>query len=520
VTSTEPETSFAARSQRFIGGVYLGSQTVDRIAAFVLLALLAALFGATRAADTYFLASIGPLAIGSVFGEPLARSFQTLFAARRDEKDGALLAAAGFALTASALFVLTAIYLAVALPIVGLVGEGRIWIWVVLAVTGPALGLITYSSSVLVWLEDYVWSALRFPLVSVSALVLASVAAALSRSLFAVAVAVAIAYVGATVVLYILVARKLGARWGIRFDRGEITVATAGAWGRIRAPIIGGLLSGQVIALVERYLAAALAPGSVALISYVRGIAGAPSIVAQSFGGGVYPALVRANAAQSPEATAYIRAGFLRGLRLTVFFGGAFATFFAFFSTDIVTIVLQRGVFEPSESQSAARLLVLLALWTLSGSIGFYLVFVLYGIDFFAGILYFESAVFLPYLVLAPVLRGALGLDGLALALSLAHSVGATVGVGVVSKRLGVRGREIVEALIPSVWRVALLAVVGVGIAIAVGRGATSPIGALDRTAIGGGTMMLVAVALVATMAEARRGRASLRRITASLRRS
>src|SRR5207302_9231933 len=78
--TADSEASFASRSQGFIGGVYLGSQTVDRLAGFALLALLAAIFGASRAADTYFLASIAPLALGGIFGEPVARGFQTLFA--------------------------------------------------------------------------------------------------------------------------------------------------------------------------------------------------------------------------------------------------------------------------------------------------------------------------------------------------------------------------------------------------------------------------------------------------------
>jgi peptidoglycan biosynthesis protein MviN/MurJ (putative lipid II flippase) len=469
--SAATEQSFAARSPGFIGGVYFAAQTADRLAGFGLLLVLAAVYGASGPADTYFLASIAPLAIGGVFGEPLARAFQTVLASQRSEEAGRSLASAGFGLTAVVVASLTAVYLAIALPLVSELRGGSLWTWVVLAVNGPALGLITYSSSVLVWLEDYVWSALRFPIVSVSMLALVGGVVAVTHSLLAVAAAVAFAYVLGTGLLYARIAQTLGVSWGLDFSRRGLAAAESMVRRRIRSPIVGGLLGGQVITLVERYLAAALPAGSVALLSYARGIAGAPSIVAQSLGAGRYPGVVRAQATDTVEAGMFVRQSFLRGLRATLLVAGAFAVFLALFSKDIVTALLQHGGFEAAAGHKAAHLLVLLALWTLSGSVAFFLTFVLYGIDFFAGILYFEGAVFVAYVILAPSLRGALGLDGLALALSLAHLAGVSIGLGVVVRRLGVSLLQLANHVVPAAWRVAVLALVSFAVRDGIGSG-------------------------------------------------
>jgi len=510
--ASEPrEQAFAARSPGFIGGVYLASQTVDRLAAFALFVLLAGLYGISHSADTYFLAAAAPLAIGGALGEPLARAFQTSLVSHPADEGGRCLAAAGLALTAAVVVGMTAVYLAVALPLVVALHQGPVWVWLLLSTTGVALGLITYSSSVLVWLEDYVWSALRFPLVSISSLVLVGSIASATRSLVAVAAAVALAYALTAALLYVRIARSLGASWGIRFGRADAVRAVGAVRHRVAAPMLGGLLGGQVIVLVERYLAAGLAVGSVAVLSYARGIAGTPMIVAQSLGAGRYPSVVRA---QAVDALDYVRSSFVRGLRVTLLIAGAFAVVFVFFARDIVAVLLEHGGLEAGAARSIAHVLALLSLWTVSGSLGFYLVFIFYGVDYFKGILYFEAAVFGAYVVLAPVLRGLDGVDGLAIALSVAHVFGSTIALGIVARRLDVQPLELVRRLLPILWRLAALA--GEAFALRVALDGAPRLLRLVVAALVVGTTALV---FVATLDDARGVRGRMSRAVAAIRR-
>jgi putative peptidoglycan lipid II flippase len=428
--------TFATRTPKFIGSIYLAAQLVDRVASLGVIVLIAALYGASASADTFFLASVVPAALGGVLGEPVARSFQTILVQETDDAAARRIAGAGLLLTGAALVGVTVVYAAIAAPFAQYADLGRVAVWLVLAVTALALGLSAYLAAVLTWREDYVWSALRFPIGSVIAVTLAGLVSTFTSSLLAVATAVCIGYVTAPVVLYARIARELGAGWGLGGTREAHAASLSGLKGRLGQGIAGGILGGQMLVVLERAFAAALAPGAVAILSYARGLASAPAILAQAIGAGRYPGLVRAEATGSESGDAYVRRGLLRGLGLTLLAGVIAAACLALLARPIVQLLLEHGALGGADGRRTAHVLVLLSLWTISGSLGYFLAFAFYGIDRFAGILYFEGAIFLSYLFLAPVLRNSHGVDGLAIAFAIAHAVGVVVGLVVLGPRL------------------------------------------------------------------------------------
>jgi hypothetical protein len=88
------------------------------------------------------------------------------------------------------------------------------------------------------------------------------------------------------------------------------------------------------------------------------------------------------------------------------------------------------------------------ALSTFAASLVAYLDVVLYGIDRFAGLLYTSGAIFISYVVLAPVLRTLGGVEGIAIAFSVSQSIGAAVGIALVLSSLRVGVKELVTRVV------------------------------------------------------------------------
>jgi peptidoglycan biosynthesis protein MviN/MurJ (putative lipid II flippase) len=431
---------FTRSSRTFISSVNLAAQLVDRLLAFAQVVIIAAIFGAGRDADLFFLASIVPLTIGYVTGEPLGRATLTLIVGQRSERDQQPLAASTFLLAVGALVSLSALYLAITLPIVDLAfrpSERHYDVWLALALIAPALGISGYLAGLLTWVEDYTWAAARFPLQTLSGLLgIAIVWSAGVASITNVALALGSGYVVAALVMFARVSGSLGQAWPLAASRASIRVAS-GIRRLLVGPTLGGLVGGQVLVLAERLLATGLGTGSVAVISYARGIAAAPSLGGWALGAGVYPDLVRAEAAGKEERVRETVAG---GLRLAIMFGGAFAVFFALFGQQTVSVLLQHGSFGSSSSHSAGLVLVAFAGSTFSATIVFFLTEALYGLGRFTAILRVSAAVFVTYAILAPFLREIFDLRGLAVAFVIAQTIGAGVAASIVFKsvQLGV----------------------------------------------------------------------------------
>jgi putative peptidoglycan lipid II flippase len=446
------------RSGAFIGSVNLGARALDRLAAFAQIIVIAAIFGASSKADLYFIAGIVPLTIGTIVGEPLGRGFMALLLGQRDRERALAVAATGLALSTAALFFLTCVYLAVVYSVVHATspaGSPSVAPWFAFAVLAPALGVSGYLGGVLLWLEHYVWDALRFPLSSLFGLAFLGVATAASGRVVWAAAAISAGYVVTVVIALAVVAGKLGIRWLGRIDREALRVVGR-AHRTLISPMLGGAVGGQVIVMLERVLAATLSPGAVATLSYARGIASAPSVVSQAIGAGAYPGIARADAAGSTKA---VQNSFVIGLRLNLFVGGVFAVYLGVYAVSVTGFFLERGAFNAASATRAGHALAAFALSTLATSVLMYVVAVLYGVGAFTGLLYRSLAVFGAYVVLAPVLLILFAGTGLALAFSIAQTIGAFLAVLLVARWLGLPMRELeVRSIRPVVPRLGVVA--------------------------------------------------------------
>jgi putative peptidoglycan lipid II flippase len=493
--SLQPPPRFTTRSISYLSIVNFAAQVGDRLFSFGQVAVIAALFGAGTNADIFFLASIVPLTIGAVIGEPLGRAFLTMLVKARDARDGAELAAAGFLLGVAATGAVTLLYLPVAWAVVRIAapaGSSAIGPWFVFAALGPAMGSIYYLGAVLLWLERYELAALRIPLSSLSVLVAMIVASQRKGTDLSLAVAVAIGTVLALVLLYIAVARWLGILWGFKITRRAVREATASR-GRLFGPVIGGIVGGQAVVLIERVLAAPLGIGAVATISYARGIAGAPAAVGVAMGAGTYPAVVRA---QAIGARDYLQDSIVRGLRFTATVSVSIALLVGLFATNLVQVLFQRGQFVPSSTHRVATILAAFAVSTFASNLIGFLAQMLYGLDRFSALLWVQVAVFAAYLALAPGLRIVGGLVGLGIAFSLAQLAGAGTAYFLTSRRVSLDAKALRRrVVVPVVWRTLPIAL-GLGL-LRIGEGKLG-IGPIVGIALAGA---IVVVGSVTTLA-------------------
>jgi putative peptidoglycan lipid II flippase len=449
VSELPPQGRLTRRSGTFIGSVNLGARLLDRASSFGQIIILAAVFGATRRADLYFIAAIVPLTIGTIVGEPFGRGLMTLLLQTKTRERQLAVAASGFLVCAVMLVALTTLYADIAYLVVRVsspAGDSSYAPWLVFSFVAPALGLSGYLGGLLVWLEKYTAQAFLVPLVNSAGLVALGVAVVFSDRVVWAAAAVVSGYILACMFAFILVSRELGATWFARVDAAALRQVFASRKSVI-SPILGGLVGNQVVVMIERVFASTLGPGAIATLSYARGISTAPATLSQAVGAGVYPGIARADASGSQET---VRNLFLTGLRLNVYLGAVFAVYIGLFSTPLMAFLLQRGEFQVASSERAGRALAAFALSTFATSLLMYVIAVLYGVGGFKGLLYRSLTVLGSYLLLAPFFLFAFGATGLALAFSLAQTAGALLAVVLVSSRLSLTALRVVRtALVP-----------------------------------------------------------------------
>jgi peptidoglycan biosynthesis protein MviN/MurJ (putative lipid II flippase) len=278
-------------------------------------------------------------------------------------------------------------------------------------------------------------------------------------------------------------------------------------------PSVGAAIGGQVLVTIERVLAGTIGAGSVASISYARGMATAPTIFAQAVGASAYPRLVHAEAAND---LGHIRESLVRGLRLSLYLGIATTAFLVLFGQQAVSAVLGRGKFDPSAVDETGRALMAFAFSTFTGSLIVYLVSVIYGLGRFRAILRLELAIFVTYLVAAPALRIWIGFVGLAAAFAVAQASGVVVACATCMRATGLTFagllRRVVAPISPlaGVLVAALFAYHGVVDRVGV------PIQFKGVVIVGGGGLCLVVVGsallLASGLPEATQIRDALRR--------
>lgn len=438
------------RSTAFIGSLNLLARAADRLATLAQIGVVAWIFGASSAGDLYFLASIVPLTLALVIGDPLGRAALRSLSGRIDAEVAPRFAAAGFSVAFVFLAALTLLYVIVAIVAVKVAtptGSGALGPWLAFAPVIVCSGLSGYLGSLLVWTERYGWAAFQIPVASIAGLALMGVVAAATDSLTLIALAISGGYAVALVVAFVAVGRRLGRAWLVHQTRPDLRAALA-LPRAIASPAFGQLLGGQALVVLERSIALTIGVGAVSTLTYARGISAAPVFVAQAIGAGVYPGIVRAH---SEGATGFVRDSFLTALRVILFVGGAFTFYFLFFGPSVGAALLQRGSLSVDSADRVGHALIAFAPATAATGVLIFVVAVLYGIGDFRGILERSLVAVGAYVILAPVLVMAFDAWGLALAFSLSQVIGAAFGLLLLGRKVGLPARELVRgAIVPA----------------------------------------------------------------------
>jgi putative peptidoglycan lipid II flippase len=452
-------TRYTGRSATYIGSLTLAAKVAERTAAFVQIAVIASIFGATTRSDLYFIASIVPLTLGTVVGEALATSTLPSLVRRQNTNGLGRYLAATFWMSLGTLIVLLGVYLCVVAVVVAEfapAGTSSLLPWIAFSPTIVTLGLSSYLSSVLLLHERYTWPPFRAAAATAAGLVFIGVSLIFTHSVTLIATSISAGYAVACGLLIIDVRRVLGLSWLQR--PGMLEVRQVAVLRRnVGLAIAGGIFGGQSFVLLERALAASLGVGAVSTISYARGVAFTSNIVGQAVAMGLYPGMLRAHEAHDPT---FIRGALIRGLRLTLLVSLAVVVFIAVFGGDLVHVLLQRGALNAQDASAVKRSLVAFT----PAIVGSILLIVssraFYAIDQFGGILWSQLAVLLLYVPLAVALRRTNGSTGLAAAFGVAELIGGIVGVVLAARLVGTAWRDarpLTALLRPSILVVAVL---------------------------------------------------------------
>ena len=448
--------SRAARSATFIGAFALAASITERLAAFGLIILIASVYGSGAVADVYFIASIGPLLLGSLLGQTIAASVLPLLV-RKSGEYGARLLATGLWLTAAVMVVATIAYIGVAVLVARLVGPAgshSLGPWLAFSPIVLLLGVSGYLAAVLLYQQRYVWPPFRTAAASVGGLVFIAPLLVFTHRLALVALGITGGY-AVSCALMLIETRDTGALFA-RPDRAS-AVELVGLWRKAALAGLSSLVGGQAFVLLERALATSAGVGAVSAISYARGIAFTPNILGQAVATGVYPGMVRAYERQEIDD---VRDALLRGLRLTMFFAVSLATYFAAFGVPVTGALLQRGAFGGSASTETGKVLSVFALALAANLIVILTSRLFVAIDFFGAGLWCQGVVLVVYLIVAIPLRSVWGLSGLALAFGLAETAGALTALVLTAWRLDLGPRKLATAtVLPAVRRAGFVVV-------------------------------------------------------------
>jgi putative peptidoglycan lipid II flippase len=467
VETPRPTGRRTRRSASFISTVTFGGRVLERAGAFGQILLIAAFFGATTQSDLYFVASIVPLTFGSIMGEALYASVLPSLA-HRPEHEIDDIACAGFWISTVLLVGTTLAYaavLAVVVPMASPAGSESLGPWLAFAPIGIFLGLGGYLSAVLLRLEHYFWPPFRSAASTIIGLGLSALALVLTDNLVWVAVAVSTGFGVALLLLALELTHAVGGGPFMVPTRTAL-YAVIGMRGKFTTSVTGGILGGQVFVFLERALAASLGVGAVTAISYARGVAFTPTIVAGSIALGVYPGMLRAHAAGDARM---LRSTFLAGLRSILFVAVCTAAYVALYAESVTGLLFGHGKLNPDAQHEVSRALAAFSVAVVGTMLMIITARVFGAIDRFHGIVVSQGIALALYVPLALALRPGLGPAGLALAFGVAELTGATYAVLRCARYVDTSVRELLRTVVvPACGRatavVVLLAAVHYGL--------------------------------------------------------
>jgi putative peptidoglycan lipid II flippase len=398
------------------------------VLALVLVAVVAALFGATGASSTYFLALIVPITLGVSASEAFYTALLPRFT-RRTRPPRALLYSS---LRTAAAFVLlgTAVYVGVLVA----ASPERLSVWLAFSPLVAAIPLNGVYAAFLTAERRYALAILRVPLGTAIALALSAVLLPFWDSTTALAIAVSAGQI-ATLALLALQARGAAG--------GEQEAITAGSlFASSTAVFASTLLAGQLVIVVERFLANGLVAGAVALLAYARGIALLPVMFAQAIGSGVFPAA--AERFKALELGSLVRLA-SNGMRLSVVAGLVSTAYVAICRRELVQIAFERHAFTAEDAATTATLVGILAAALTGASMAVSGARTLFALARRRDVLIISLAGLALYIAAAVALREAFGLYGLAAAFPIAATAAGIATAAVLAHRLRINLRPVLR---------------------------------------------------------------------------
>lgn len=394
----------------------------------MLVAIVAALFGATGASSTYFLALVVPITLGVSASEAFYTALLPRFTSRtrppRELLHASLRIAGAFVLAG------TAVYIGILVA----VSPDRLSVWLAFSPVIAATGLNGVYAAFLTAERRYALAILRVPLGTGIALAVAAIVLPFWETPTALAIAVSVGQL-ATLALLAVQAR------GAPSVTGE-SISASSLFASSSAVFASTLLGGQLVIVVERFLASGLVVGAVALLAYARGIALLPVMFAQAVGSGMFPAA--AERFKAPERDALVRLA-VNGMRLSVLAGLVSTAYVVICRRELVQVAFERHAFTSTDAATTATLVAILAGALTGASLTASGARMLFALGRRREVLVISVGALVLYVVAAVVLREAYGLNGLASAFTVASTAGGLVLAAVLVRRLGVGAARVVR---------------------------------------------------------------------------
>jgi putative peptidoglycan lipid II flippase len=421
---------------------------LDRTSAFLLVAVIAALFGATHQSDLYFLALVIPTAAGGALSDAfytvhmpiLTRAGGSRSMLNASVRRAAVLAGA---LTLSYAFVLL------------IIRPRSLAVWLIPAPILFTMSLSGVYAAFFVARRHYVLAVMRVPLATSMALALVFLFVPLWHSAGALASSMSAANL---VVLLLLVSRS---RRVVAEPEPHSRETRPGSSrhmiGSIGSAFLATIIGGPLVVIVERALASTLAAGAVALLTFSRNLALAPGLIPSALASGIFPAAAVYHAARDRKSLARLMLASMRAAALVALVSIAFLVVCR---TELVKVALQHGALDEDQARSIARLLVIFS-WSLIGMSMLTLVArSLFAMERYRLVAALSGGSLGLYVMTAATLRSNLGIDGLAAAFSISVDVTGIVACVVLISILEVSPRRAIRewAVLPLVLAVVFAA--------------------------------------------------------------
>ena len=378
----------------------------------------------------------------------------------------------------------TAVYVAILVA----VSPDRLSVWLAFSPLIAATGLNGVYAAFLTAERRYALAILRVPLGTAIALAITALVLPFWESTTALAIAVS---AGQLATLALLAVQAHGAPAGDTTER----ITARSLFSSSAAVFVSTLLGGQLVLVVERFLANGLVAGAVALLAYARGIALLPLMFAQAVGSGVFPAAAERFKALERDSLTRLA---VNAMRLSMLAGLVSTAYVVICRRELVQIAFERRAFTAADTATTATLVGILAVALTGASLTASGARTLFALGRRREVLFVSAAALALYVVAAVVLRHVYGLNGLASAFPIASTAAGVVLAAVLVRRLGIGLGRVAREWVAA--PVALAAAFTVGaLAVWLPFGGTHPgfaeaLGTAIAVGVGGLAVLAVAV--------------------------